>query len=143
MDDLAVRRLIYDRVASTGAVPSVVALADEVGGRSHATAALRRLHEGHFIVLGDDGEIAMALPFAARPTGYRVVAGDRVWEANCAWDALAIPAALNIDASIEAAWMDTGEHVELSVRDGQVSSAEGFVHFAVPAARWWNDIVET
>ena len=35
-------------------------------------------------------------------TDYRVSSGGRTWWANCAWDALAIPAALTVDARIEA-----------------------------------------
>jgi len=145
MDDWAVRRAIYQRFAASGRAPRVAEVAGWVGGAEEADAVLRRLHDAHLLVLGDDGEILMGLPFSAVATSHRVVAGDRSWWANCAWDALAIPAALGIDAGIEAEWMGTGEPVGLRVVDGRLEhhGDRGFVHFEMPAARWWDDIVET
>ncbi|MEM9749126.1 MAG: organomercurial lyase [Actinomycetota bacterium] len=146
MDDLDLRRLIYRRLAHTGEVPSFDEIADLVGGPVEAASSLGRLHDRHMIVLDDrddPGEIAMALPFASRPTGHRVVGSAGSWWANCAWDALAIPAALDADARIEATWLDTDEPVDLSIEGGELSTTDGWVHFAVPARRWWDDIVET
>jgi hypothetical protein len=145
VDDWAVRAAIYDRLAATGRAPTVAEIAEWVGDADQAKASLRRLHDAHLIVLDDVGEILMALPFSAVATAHRVVAGSRSWWANCAWDSLAIPAALGVDADIEAEWMDTGEPVGLRVVDGRLERHEdaGFVHFERPAARWWDDIVET
>ncbi len=143
MDDLAVRYTIYQTFAKTGAAPSRAAVAGLVGDLRQADACLRRLHDSHSLVLDDEGEILMAQPFAARPTGHRVVGAGGSWWANCAWDALAIPAALATDATIEAIWMDTREVLDLAVRDGTLSSFDGYVHFAIPPRLWWNDIVHT
>ena len=145
MDEWAVRAAIFERFAATGRAPDGAEIAEWVGGADAARAVLRRLHDAHLIVLADDGAILMALPFSAVPTAHRVVVGPRSWWANCAWDALAIPAALDVDADIEAEWMDTGEPVELRVVGGRLDGLEdgGFVHFERPAARWWDDIVET
>jgi hypothetical protein len=109
------------------------------------------------IVLDDrpttKGEVRMALPFSSEPTGFEVsssevTSGGRRWWANCAWDSFAVVAALDIDSRIEATWMDTGEPVDITITSGVISDGldgddEGFVHFAVPASRWWDDIVET
>jgi hypothetical protein len=101
---------------------------------------LRRLHDAHALVLDQDGEVRMALPFSSVEIDYRVVSGARSWWANCAWDSLAIPAALGIDATIEATWSDSGE---LAVVDGHLNFTDGFIHFFIRACRWWDDIVET
>jgi hypothetical protein len=85
----------------------------------------------------------MALPFSAEPTDHRVTAATGAWWANCAWDALAVLAAMHSDGRIASTWDDTGEPVDLSVVDGRLDSTEGFVHFAIPAHRWWDDIVRT
>ncbi len=87
----------------------------------------------------------MALPFAARPTGHRVLDGSRRWWANCAWDSLAIPAALGIDAEIEARWLDDDTPVDLRIEHGRPAgeASDGFIHFTIPARHWWDDIVET
>lgn len=142
VDDLAVRRAIYQRFASDGSAPPRSEIVELIGDAAAADACLRRLHDRHMIVL-DGGEVSMALPFAARPTEHRVVGASGAWWANCAWDSLAIPAALGVDARIEAAWMDTGEPVDLAVRDGELSHLDGHVHVTVPARHWWDDIVET
>ncbi len=142
MTDLELRHVIYESFAATGAPPSRGDLAALVGG-GEVDDRLRRLHDRHMVVLDDRGDITMALPFSARPTEHRIVTGDRSWWANCAWDSLAIPAALDIDATVEASWLDTGEPVDLAVRGGELVGEDGFVHFVVPARHWWDDIVET
>lgn len=142
MVDWGLRREVYQRLAATGAAPGRAEL-DESLGAEAADRALRELHDAHQLVLGDENEILMALPFSAVPTTHRVVGESGAWWANCAWDALAIPVALGVDAAVEATWLDTGEPVDLAVVDAELSSSEGFVHFVVPARRWWDDIVET
>jgi hypothetical protein len=85
----------------------------------------------------------MALPFAAEPTDFRVTTARGAWWANCAWDALAIAAAIHQDAHIAPTSSDNGAPVALDIRDGQLDHADGFVHFRVPARHWWDDIVLT
>ncbi len=143
MNDAAFRNAIYRHFADTGVAPHRGDLDEWAGGAVAADAALQRLHEAHSVVLDADGSIRMALPFSALATEYRVIAGSESWWANCAWDSLAIPAALGIDAAIEASWSDTGEPVELAVHGGSLSHHDGFVHFTIPARHWWDDIVET
>ncbi len=104
---------------------------------------LSDLHDRHALVLGTGGEIRMALPFSAVPTIHRVTSGDRSWWANCAWDALAIPLLLGIDAEVESAWADTGEPARFAVTNGDLVDDDGTVRYSVPARRWWDDIVET
>ena len=98
MDDLELRAVIYRRIAETGTPPSRDELVAIVGTPDEADARLRRLHDSHMVVLDDRphrrGEIRMALPFAAEPTGFRVTRNGAGWWANCAWDSLAVVAAL-------------------------------------------------
>ena len=106
-------------------------------------AALDRLHDAHAIVV-DSGSIRMAIPFSAVATDH-VVRDDEgtQWWGNCAWDARAIPVVVGCDATIESVWSDTGDPVEMAVSDGDLEAPPGVVHWAVPAARWWDDIVFT
>ena len=143
MDDWAFRHAVYLTFAETGSAPTHEQLATWAGGEDAARNALARLHEAHALVLDGPGSIRMALPFSAVPTTHRVTSAAGSWWANCAWDALAIPLVLGIDGHIDAAWLDTGEPVELAVATGGPSSTDGFIHFAVPARHWWDDIVET
>ena len=141
MADLELRHVIYRHFADSGRAPTRSQLVERFG--TDVAGALTGLHDAHMVVLDDDGEIRMALPFSAADVGHRVVAGDRDWWANCAWDAFAIPAALGRDARIESTWVDTGEPVRIGVADGRLDDDSGFVHFVVPARKWWDDIVET
>ena len=72
-----------------------------------------------------------------------VPADDGAWWANCAWDSLAMLAALHRDGRIESSWADTGEPVELTVTDGRLDPSDGGILFPLPARQWWDDIVLT
>jgi hypothetical protein len=97
-------------------------------------------HDAHALVLDDAAEIRMANPFAARPTDFRVEAGERTWYANCAWDAFGIGAAMHVDSRFETHCPDCDELIEINVRDGQPDDRSPVFHVLVPAARWWSDI---
>jgi hypothetical protein len=60
---------------------------------------------------------------------------------NCIWDALGIAAMMKQDARIKTACGDCGIALELTVEVGQVKGDAGIIHFALPARRWWEDIV--
>jgi hypothetical protein len=63
------------------------------------------LHQKRLIVPepGDPTRIRMAPPFPGIETRFRVNALGKQFFANCAWDALGIPAALHADASVHLA----------------------------------------
>ena len=147
MNDLQLRSVIYWHFVKTGLAPSRSELAERVGSQTDTDEQLHRLHDSHMIVLDDRpgrfGEIRMALPFAAEPTNYRVTTANGGWWANCAWDSLAICAAIQLDARIESTWADTSERLVIDVIDQQPETTVGFIHFQIPARHWWDDIVET
>lgn len=139
--DRGARIAVYDHFVATGEAPSVESLAAQLGEtKEDVSKALRRLADARVLVLqpGSD-EIWMAMPFSALPTRFRVRSATREWWANCAWDALGIAAATHQDVTIDATCASDGNSLSLTVRDGAVEG-KGFVHFAVPAARWWDDI---
>jgi len=82
----------------------------------------------------------MANPFSAVPTPFVTEIGGRRWFGNCIWDSLGIVATLHADARVLTSCGTSGETMELSVRGGALTG-EGTVHFALPARRWWDDIV--
>jgi len=147
MDALELRFIVYRGFVETGSAPSRHSLVDIVGDLDTVDGLLRELHDRHMLVLDDRphrrGEIRMALPFAAERTNFRVTTDNGGWWANCAWDSLAILAALHTDGHIESTWSDTGEPVHLGVSEGRLDSSVGFVSFALPASQWWDDIVLT
>ena len=141
--DLRIRNETYSSFVRTGTAPAPAETAAALGlAEEEVAAAWRRLHDAHALVLRPDGSgIRMLNPFSVVETPHRVEAGGRSWFANCAWDALGIPAALHADGQVESACPDCGEPLELEVRGGElVRGAELLVHFVVPARRWWDDI---
>jgi hypothetical protein len=141
--DLRIRTEVYGSFTRGGRAPSAAETAAALGLETEEVdEAFRRLHEAHALVLQPGTtEIRMLNPFSAVETPHRVQADGRAWYANCAWDALGIPAALHADGVIQSPCPDCGEPLELEVRDGElVRGAELLVHFVVPARHWWDDI---
>ncbi len=139
--DIDLRRATYRRFVELGRAPTPAELAAATGMAASAVReGWRRLHDAHALVLDARGEIAMANPFAARPTPFVVETGDRSWYANCAWDAFGIGAALDVDSVIHSACADCGEPVDITVRDGRPDRADLVFHVLVPAVSWWEDI---
>jgi hypothetical protein len=147
VDVFEMRSAVYRTFVETGTAPTRQALAELVGDLDATDRLLAELHERHMVVLDGRphrlGEIRMALPFAAEPTSFRVSTSGGAWWANCAWDSLALLAALHADGQVESTWSDTDEPVSLTITDGQLDTEEGWIHFLLPAARWWDDIVRT
>ena len=85
----------------------------------------------------------MANPFSAVPTAYRVLAAERWWFANCAWDAFGVCAALHVEGEIESWCPDCDEAIRVEVRGQQPSDRSLLFHCLVPAAAWWDDVVFT
>ena len=141
--DARVRAAVYDAVIADGVPPAVTALATALSlQRAEVAAALERLAAGRVLVLQPTSrEVLMAFPFSAVPTSFSVSAGGRRYFANCIWDALGIPAMLGCDARLECSCGCCGDAIEATVVDGALGSLDAIVHFAVPARRWWEDIV--
>jgi hypothetical protein len=139
--DIGLRNATYRRFVELGRAPTAAEVAD-VAGVSEAAVreGWRRLHDGHALVLDGAGAIAMANPFAANPTPFRVEADGRSWFANCAWDAFGIGAALHADSTIHTECADCRTPIDIAVRDGRPDDTDLVFHVLVPAASWWNDI---
>lgn len=87
--------------------------------------------------------IRMAHPFSGIPTPFRVTTNDHHYYANCAWDALGIPAMLHTDATVTARYSDTDDPLVLTVQNTRVTDAQVFVHFPLPFRHWYDDLVFT
>jgi hypothetical protein len=140
--DASVRLEVYRFFVDQGRppVPAEIAAALEMD-QSSVEDSLRRLAEGHVLVLAPGTPyIWMASPLSALPTPFQVEAADRTWFGNCIWDALGIVAMLGGTGRVRTWCPDCRERLAVSVEGDRVTSGEGVIHFAVPAARWWDDI---
>ena len=142
MTDDDVRVHIYERFVETGAPPSVVETAAAFSASAdQVAAAYRRLEEARVIVLAPGTtNVWMANPLSAVPTPFRVETGGREYWGNCVWDALGVVSMLGGDGVVHTACADCGDPFDLRVETRELQPVDAVVHFAVPAARWWDNI---
>ena len=142
---IELRNLTYGLFVELGRAPTADDVAHAAGlSGAEVEAIWRDLHRAHALVLNPaTTEIRMANPFSAVPTAYRVQAAGRWWYANCAWDALGICAALQVDGRIEASCPDCGDAIALEVHDQRPDDERLWFHCLLPAAHWWDDIIFT
>ena len=140
-----VRAFVYSHFAATAQPPTVAETAARFDiDVEEATAIYLELNRRHaFFLEPGTLSIRIANPFSAVPTSFRVHAQGRFYWANCAWDALGIPAALHSDAIVEATYAGSEQPLTLAIRDGQVAAVDAMAHFLVPFDRWYDDMVFT
>ena len=118
--DNDVRLHILRELIASGAAPTVRDTGAALGlSESDAVAAYERLAANRVIVLKPGTrDVLMAAPLSAVPTPHVV----RMADGLCA---------------------DCESPHRLTVRNGALATSDAVVHFAVPAARWWENIVFT
>lgn len=143
--DIQAKLAIYSHFAKTGQRPSPEDIAARIDSDVDTVLdAYRRLAAQRLLVLEEDGaSIRMASPFSGIPTQHMVIADDRQYFANCAWDALGVVAALNKPATVYSRCEQSGEPYRLEVALAGPQPSGWFFHCLVPAAQWWDDIVFT
>jgi hypothetical protein len=143
--DLQVKLTVYRHFALMARRPSPDEVAHSVrASRADVLASYNRLRAQRVLVLEDDGtSIRMAPPFSGVPTQHVAIVKGRRYFANCAWDALGVPAALGKTGRIESRCEQSGDPLRLQVALDGPEPSNWLFHCAVPAAHWWDDIVFT
>lgn len=141
-----VRTFVYQRFAAKAQPPTVDETAAHFGLTHQAASDVFRALDAQHAFFLEPGrlQIRMANPFSAVATPFRVHVDQRTYWANCAWDALGIPAALHSDATIDATYADGEEALQLTVRSGAISGQSAHeatvAHLLVPFQRWYEDM---
>ncbi len=140
-----VRHFVYIHFADTTYPPSVDETAKHFNiSVEEASELYKELHDRHsFFLEPNTLTIRMANPFSGIPTDFKVHANGKTYFANCAWDMLGIPAALHCDAVIKAVCTESNESVQLEITNGQITNYDLLIHFPLPFARWYDDLVFT
>ena len=156
-----VRHFVYNHFADTAHAPSMSETAAHFDiSVEEAGEYYKELHIRHAFFLDlETLAVRMANPFSGIPTDFKVHADGKTYFANCAWDMLGIPAALHTDAVIEAVCTESNDSVRFEVKNGSIAPAAGLpkhlgdggdaalngllVHFPLPFARWYDDLVFT
>lgn len=138
------RLRIYEHILRSGKVPSIRELAEaHLLPAAEIREGLQQLEQGHALVLQPDGEILRAAPFWAAPTPFVVERGGSSWWASCIWDALGVAAMLKENVKVNTSCGCCGEDMSFEVHNGPPRNLEAVIHFAVPARRWYENVVFT
>jgi hypothetical protein len=103
----------------------------------------------HIALLGDTQRILMAFPFSSIVTPFRVrlTGKDKEYFANCAWDAVAIHVTLGKEQWISSYCHHCSEDIKIHLKDQRLISQRSdnlpLVYLALPASKWWENIVLT
>lgn len=140
--ETVVKMGIYGSTAEMAEVPSLDRLSSLLDKpREEVEVACKSLAAKRLLVLDrETGEIRMAPPFSGVRTPHKVTIGDKTYSANCIWDAFGVAVALDRDADIATGCADCGEPMLLKVRNRVPVPEPCVIHYAVPAAYWWDDI---
>jgi Alkylmercury lyase len=143
--DLEVKLDVYRTTAERGRPPEPGEITTRLGiPLADLRAAYARIQERRLLVLEPDGvTIRMAPPFSGVETQHRVRSGGTDYFANCAWDALGIPAARHRPGDVQSPCGQSGETLALRVGSDGPEPSPWLFHCLVPAAHWWHDIVYT
>jgi hypothetical protein len=140
-----VRLALYSSFVEKGTAPSAAELAGRLSMPEEAVrGAMEALAAGKAIVLQPESrEVLMANPLCAVATPYRAVVDGKAFFSACVWDGLGAIAMLGDTGVVESSCACCGEAMEVRVENGVPVDPEGVIHFAVPAKRWWENIVFT
>ena len=140
--DESVRVHIYERFVEDGRPPAVAETAAALGlDEAEAAEAYRRLAEAHVIVLAPETtDVRMAAPLSAVATPFPVETERGSFYGNCIWDALGTVAMLGRNGRVDTRCPDCREPLVFTVTAGELEPVDAVVHYAVPAAHWWDDI---
>jgi GNAT superfamily N-acetyltransferase len=122
--------------ASTAAEIAAALSLDQV----RVEASLRRLHDGHGLVLHPaSSEVWIAHPFSSSPAGVFVRAGERGWWAPCLWCGMGIASLAAQPATLLAHYGGEDELARLELH--AIEASPVVVHFATPPRDAWNNVV--
>jgi len=143
--DRDVRLFVFQQFVETTRPPSAQVTALAMGiTLADAAAAYDRLASNRVLVLEPGThDIRMANPLSAIPTAFPVSVGGKDLYGSCIWDALGVVAMLGGTGTILSSCACCDESMPLDVTNLKLRPVTGVVHFAVPAAHWWDDIVYT
>lgn len=144
-NDLRIKLSVYRHFAETARRPAPDEIAQRTGiDVSAVLAAYQRLRAQRVLLLEADGaSIRMAPPFSGVPTQHTAVVDGRSYFANCAWDSLGIPAALQRPGVVHSRCEQTLEPFTLNISLTGPEPRDWLFHCLVPAAHWWRDLVFT
>jgi Alkylmercury lyase len=136
---------ILKHIIDEGFAPDVDTLADILtSDAGEIEKSLHELHEYHGIVLHPkETKIWVIHPFSLAPTNFLVKSSRGQWWGNCAWCSLGIAALLKEDLTIATNLGAHDEQVVIHIKNGEVQETNLCIHFPVPMAKAWDNVIYT
>ena len=146
-----VRKYIFEHFEEHTTAPDLEQIMRKFGlDRASAFKVLADLQSArHIALLPGTQRILMAFPFSSIVTPFRVkVTGkEKEYFANCAWDAVAIHVALGKEQWISSYCHHCSEDIKIHLKHQRVISQQSdnppLVYLALPASKWWENILLT
>jgi hypothetical protein len=128
-----------------GCAPAIADLAHALAeSPREVRVALEALEELHGVVLQPTTrEIWVAHPFSAAPTNFWIESGAQGWWANCAWCALGAVTLIGGTGTITTTIGAESKQVVLHIENGGLEESGLYVHFPIPMARAWDNVIYT
>lgn len=128
-----------------GHAPSIDQLASQLDeSRDAVVTALKALADYHGVVLQPTtSEVWVIHPFSTAPTNFWVESRRGSWWGNCAWCSLGVAALLGEDVTITTTLGGESKQIKLNIVDGRLTNDRFFVHFPIPMAHAWDNVVFT
>lgn len=136
---------IVSHIVERGHAPSIDMLAARFGqSRDDVAQALRALHDYHGVVLHPvSGEVWVIHPFATAATNFWVRTARGEWWGNCAWCSMGVVALTGNSGTVTTTLGGETRQVTIRIDNGVVRDEGYFVHFPIPMAKAWDNVVYT
>ncbi len=145
LNKISLHYVIMRNLMDQGFAPTANDLSASFGVKAEEVVqTLSMLQDYHGVVLHPHcPEVWVMHPFSTAPTCFVVRHAQRLWWGNCAWCSLGIAALLGGNGiSIDTRLGADGDPVTVHIDDGRVQG-EWLVHFPVPMARAWDNVIYT
>ncbi|OLD34554.1 MAG: hypothetical protein AUI50_06015 [Crenarchaeota archaeon 13_1_40CM_2_52_14] len=143
-----VRKFVFDRFLEQSHPPVLEEIMTrfELDGPT-AFGVLKELHDSHLLVLlAGSQRILMAHPFSSIASPFEATISNKKYFANCAWDAIAFHVMLDKAVTIDSFCHHCAAKIKIQLRNNKTvlsDPKEAIVFIGVPAARWWENVVNT
>jgi len=102
------------------------------------------LQDYHGVVLHPGSHVIWVIhPFSLAPTNFLVKSSKGSWWGNCAWCSLGVAALLKEDLTITTRLAAYDEQIIIHITNGEVVEKDLLVHFSVPMANAWDNVIYT
>ena len=150
MSDLSklVRKFVFDQFLEHARPPVLEEIMQKFAlDRAAAFGVLKELHDSRqLVLLAGSQRILMAHPFSSITSPFEVTASNKRYFANCAWDAVAFHVMLKKDVTVDSFCHHCAAKIKIELDKNKIVASkpkEALVFIGVPAAKWWENVVNT